>query len=473
MDILPLPHDPTFTTPETPYLSSEEWDLGPFEKYLDRKYQHLGLRDAPQLPTDSALMKLTLQRVFDSIPAAKLQSFLQTWLYFGLIAEFLGLNETTDGQRYVPLEQAREEIAALHRDMLQETESGNRLLSGLTVLSKSDLFKERVRLSSDIPARLLYLHGCLSRAMLMINNSYNQLDFCIRYSIAGLAEMFMTSLYSSSHLFTPKITLPLAGFNWFREYLIEGGEVEKQMLSFGWCPSEIQKIRNLFQGVSSLHYVSRLRPRTETSAHITCTSYSCRAFQIDITKYKPRHVAEDCQCKDVQVDESALSDILRTTESFPVLTIDTSADGTVSVQMETYEPGMQYVALSHVWADGLGNPKSNALPSCQVSKVANSIAQLSQDLNGENSEPPKYRVWVDTICCPVELEGKAIALDRITSVYENSTHVLVLDSSLTCLDTRTCEKAELLLKTFSCSPWMRRLWTLQGTVKTFTSSSSY
>lgn len=469
MDCLPLPQDPTFPTPETPYLSSEDWDFGPFQTYLDRKYGDLGLSEAPRLPTGNGLLTLPLQRVFDAIPAAKLQSFVQTWLYFGLLAEFLSLNELEDGSRLISLDQAREEMAELYREFSKKGDN-RKLLTSVSVLGKIEIFAERVQLAGELAPRFHYLHGCLTRSVLIINNSSQQLDFSVRYSMAGLGELFMTTLYARSHFVTPKIVLPSAGFNWFRDYLKADGNVEKQMLAVGWCPSEIEKLRNLFQGVSSLHYVTRLRPRTEPDDHVDCTHYACRAFQIDIEKYKPRHVTEGCRCDDVHVDETELLQVLKSSDSYPVLKIGmetTDSAETVHITMETYEPGMKYVALSHVWADGLGNPRSNALPRCQVLRISNTVAELNRTLNDSDEPESEYRVWVDTICCPVELEGKAIALERIADVYKNSTHVLVLDSSLTCLNTATCDLAERLLRTFSCSAWMRRLWTLQGNTLPF------
>jgi hypothetical protein len=37
---------------------------------------------------------------------------------------------------------------------------------------------------------------------------------------------------------------------------------------------------------------------------------------------------------------------------------------------------MDYIAVSHVWADGLRNPTANALPSCQIEKLRKSVAAL-------------------------------------------------------------------------------------------------
>lgn len=190
----------------------------------------------------------------------------------------MSLNELEDGSRVISLDQARDEMAGLYREF--STQSNNRkLLTSVSVLTKSDVFTERVRLAGDIAPRFHYLHACLTRSVLIINTCFHQLVFSIRYSMAGLGEIFMTTLYAASHLVTPKIVLPAARFNWFRDYLKAGGDVEKQMLGVGWCPSEIEQLRNLFQGVSSLHYVTRLRSRTEPGDHLDCTHYASAHFR--------------------------------------------------------------------------------------------------------------------------------------------------------------------------------------------------
>jgi hypothetical protein len=74
----------------------------------------------------------------------------------------------------------------------------------------------------------------------------------------------------------------------------------------------------------------------------------------------------------------------------------------------------------------------------------------------------KYRLWIDTLCCPVERSGKMISLERIALVYRNATHVLVLDSSISGYSTEAASPTELLVRAFCTSSWMRRLWTLQG-----------
>lgn len=90
------------------------------------------------------------------------------------------------------------------------------------------------------------------------------------------------------------------------------------------------------------------------------------------------------------------------------------------------------------------------------------LVQEQAETNKTGPSAP-YRIWVDTLCCPVDLKGKLVALQRIADVYRQATHVLVLDSSLAAFKSEGTHPAELLLRTFGASPWMRRLWTLQGT----------
>ncbi len=84
------------------------------------------------------------------------------------------------------------------------------------------------------------------------------------------------------------------------------------------------------------------------------------------------------------------------------------------------DPGLDwgpYVAISHVWSDGLGNPNHNSLPFCQIKRL--------QELVQESTGKP-LPFWIDTICVPLEerLRGKAIA--NMAKVYRSAAAVLVL-----------------------------------------------
>ena len=40
-----------------------------------------------------------------------------------------------------------------------------------------------------------------------------------------------------------------------------------------------------------------------------------------------------------------------------------------SLELIQYDGRTEYVAISHVWGEGLGNPAANELPICQLTKI--------------------------------------------------------------------------------------------------------
>ena len=82
--------------------------------------------------------------------------------------------------------------------------------------------------------------------------------------------------------------------------------------------------------------------------------------------------------------------------------------------------------------------------------------------------PFSYRLWIDTLCCPVSCsrDEKRRALERMTDVYREAAHVLVLNKSIAPfgweVDGTAAGSAETCLRILGMATWMRRLWTLQG-----------
>ena len=118
------------------------------------------------------------------------------------------------------------------------------------------------------------------------------------------------------------------------------------------------------------------------------------------------------------------------------------------------------MALSHVWADGLGNPYANALPQCQLLRLLSLLQRSNMPLGSEDSDQ-ELLLWCDTLCCPVKpSEAKTRALVQMKRTYQNATMVLVLDASLQLFNGGLLTPEEMCTR-ISSSGWTRRLWTLQ------------
>jgi hypothetical protein len=72
---------------------------------------------------------------------------------------------------------------------------------------------------------------------------------------------------------------------------------------------------------------------------------------------------------------------------------------TGGIELETVESS-SYVAISHVWAHGLGNEKQNALAECQLMRIKGILVTFTQ-AEGLSTEPA---IWIDTMCIPVGLQ---------------------------------------------------------------------
>jgi hypothetical protein len=87
MEFLLLPHyrvDPPAPIPKTPHVCQERYDGGPFLSYPAR----VGKAHFGTAYLDRMTFNLT-ERAYPA-PTADLEAFIQNWLFFGLIAEFLG-----------------------------------------------------------------------------------------------------------------------------------------------------------------------------------------------------------------------------------------------------------------------------------------------------------------------------------------------------------------------------------------------
>ncbi|KAF2011119.1 hypothetical protein BU24DRAFT_472277 [Aaosphaeria arxii CBS 175.79] len=140
----------------------------------------------------------------------------------------------------------------------------------------------------------------------------------------------------------------------------------------------------------------------------------------------------------------------------------------------------KYIAISHVWADGLGNPSENGLPLCQVKRLRANLLKLQRLLVGDDAN---VLFWMDTLCIPVgpdEYSLRLVQIDKMASIYKRAMTSLVLDAELMAtvsddnfpsaephdVDTRMCRNIsrELSLEArarLTCSVWMCRSWTLQ------------
>lgn len=141
---------------------------------------------------------------------------------------------------------------------------------------------------------------------------------------------------------------------------------------------------------------------------------------------------------------------------------DKSAIKVVNISPDSDLIEQPYVAISHIWADGLGNPSANAIHLCQLRLIQERVDALAARHYNKLclQQPPGHMpFWMDTLCVPAhEGEAKTMAIASMETIYKKAVAVLVLDRDLLTLGAISpLERAVRI----AASPWNTRLWTIQ------------
>jgi hypothetical protein len=238
--------------------------------------------------------------------------------------------------------------------------------------------------------------------------------------------------------------------------------LQKRMLREGWCLSTTTMLHDLLD-TTGLYIASRMHMFDSSTRqdHSSCTTVHCYANQVDEKTYQTKHTQECQGCAHIAVDVDKVTAILLRGQ-IPLVAITESTGRHPSIQLEvvTDHP---YVALSHVWAQGLGNARTNSLPYCQLSKIKRMASQLKPTDSAPDSS--KLAIWVDTLCIPVSpslKDVRRLAITRLATTYREAEHVQVLEMGLMS-SSRTASRIEMCSRLLS-SAWLRRLWTYQEAV---------
>lgn len=207
-----------------------------------------------------------------------------------------------------------------------------------------------------------------------------------------------------------------------------------QMLANGWCSHRIDYLAK-YHGLDMFAYLSGLQPLRRRD-HGRCKDQpSCVAYNVNPATYKTQHVTADCSCAFVGPSYDEVKRIAAG-GGVPLLDIQQGSDSAFTIRVSERKPLSQYVALTHVWADGLGNPSECALPICQIRKLKAALSKLDSTRSLSRTLNRRSLFWMDTLCIPVKDEDLAVRLvqiDKMASIYKAAWTCLVLDSELMTL----------------------------------------
>ncbi len=435
MDHLPIPKNAvTNKRAIVPYVCLKDYDGGPFLTYPIREGVTHSLPPDGNIPGGSPYRQHE-QRY--PTPKQEQEDFLQRWLFFGLIHEILR-------DRYKP-----EALICTN-----ETEDGEiRIVSTSGLVETLDKWIADVRVGFVNPCHTYeHIAECLRLAFATLYGAGPDFDPQIKLSLASLGELF--TLATNEAFDASENNKCPTTFS----RLIDYSHWENLMLSSGWCPSQRKINAKETSYLQTLHFLALLGQPESDELHRRCSNDRCLAYHSDLPTYQTKHVT-NCDCEHYSIDSNRMIEILES-GSLPLLRIQKGHTlKELSVELVPAKSTSPYIALSHVWADGLGNPYENALPRCQLEFLHQTINDYYAIVNPQAVE--EILLWCDTLCCPVEPgKGKNMALANMKKIYSEATRVLVLDRAIRTYDFETMDAEEACIRTLN-SGWTRRLWTLQ------------
>lgn len=159
-------------------------------------------------------------------------------------------------------------------------------------------------------------------------------------------------------------------------------DLRSQTLSTRWCPHRVDHMIRLHTPETLSYLAAQISSSHRLVDHAQCAnSSSCIAYNTDLGTYKTQHTATDCPCPTISVPYNRLIDLIQN-EIVPLVSIeiDDGHDRMLRLRLHPRSRRSTYIAISHVWFDGLGNPAANALPLCQLRKLKERLLVLQNIL---------------------------------------------------------------------------------------------
>lgn len=453
MEHLPRPNGQEKSIfPAIPYLCLEKYDGGPFLDY-PRRSGLPNIKTSGNVRLTASLSSASRQFLATAVPAA-LEVFLQNWLFFGLLSEVLG-----DLYRH-------EDFVTTSLD--GETEKT--IVTTANLVTRLEDWEARITQDKDsLMAVYEHIAKCLQLTHACLVIQYATFDNDLKFHLASVAELLGYAASKACNVAwtdsPSRFLIPVSWGTTINEDFWKSALFERS----NCCPSQMQMLRRDFASPQALAFVAGCFYEDVVQLnHASCDGDSCRAGDSVSLGQVTRHVRDFCQCEFLQVDEDELADCLKKGR-LPLLRLKEDAE-MMSIQVVPSTDSTFYVALSHVWADGLGNPKSTALPRCQLSRLKALIENLDfdyvkcEDMSNALDYPgdaSEILLWCDTLCCPVvSKEAHDMALRQMYRTYDEASAVLVLDRSLISHRAGGMRVDEACVR-IATSRWMTRLWTLQ------------
>lgn len=278
---------------------------------------------------------------------------------------------------------------------------------------------------------------------------------------------------------------------------------------------QVMRFDSRFSTSTMSYLASVTNPASGGPRHKHCSTEKCLASNSESAGYTLQHtrVCSPDRCAQVGFDSHEVAEIIKAGGT-PLVSLITTAHDKPDFKLVTAKPSDEYFIISHVWADGLGNPNHNKLPICQCHRLQNLLGNLRKhayDITVRDShkwtscteynervplhkrstmeilrgspmwhlrkalllkhyfqpwkpKDSRYKqapslFWMDTFCVPIGYpDERQRAIDDMARIFAKAEMMLVLANEA---DFGPRHHRVTMGARLACSSWMARSWTCQ------------
>ncbi|KAI9670599.1 MAG: hypothetical protein M1831_005819 [Alyxoria varia] len=390
-----------------------------------------------------------------------LEKLFQTWLFFGLLHEFFGSAfDERHFTRYMGPPECPHVV--LDTSCLWPTLR--------QWIARKEANGQHTRDDSS------HFRRCFQVLVVFLGDmSSPSFDARLRLMIMTVAELLEFALFMVDNKESPDNMV-------HKSQILDQFALER-MRANNWCMYEASQLAERAILLYQFNFLSRIKRSARGHEH--CSKEMCVRSVLTYEQQKEEGLTHrpDCVgCGSVGPSAEDLSSMvsLLLEGEVPVIRVGLTSNSTIEVAVVPFREGMHYTAVSHVWADGLGNPNSNEVAECQVWRLVAILRETrsenrrsapsetqswpqscvdSGNVSDAHEECEEFHVWIDTLCCPVHNQAARLqAIATINTTFARATSTIVLDAELQDIDISKISDLEVVAHIFSCG-WSRRLWT--------------
>ncbi|KAL1615723.1 hypothetical protein SLS54_008853 [Diplodia seriata] len=436
-----------------PYMGSK-FDGGDFFTFPDRKGWNVSSWEYADPETNGFDLNDKSVR--------EMASFLQAWLFFGILTAFFGDECSPD-------------------DFIRTDDAGNKFITTKMLDNYLATWSRKIRDPANVDD-LEKQEDRLQSYLMKARKVNSTLNFVLFYEKEPSdSEPLRQTLFAQTILLEVLfgVTADVFEVQPFNEHLFHDTYLRNHLMRSGWCVTTLEYMQSKLPLQVQAYALTVGSTRTRLD-HGECSQYDpagCKRNQMG-PDFKQKHATPDCKCAQIAVPTDKLVGILQQ-DRIPVVTMKRPESSLLPMELlldgldldhpefEIYSP---YFAFSHVWSDGLGNENDNALYQCQLERLDSMLQSLEGDrvtiarhgFDTTARELGTVAFWLDTLCIPVQKEHKAFrsfSIQNMHKIYSKAAGTVVVDPDIQTVSA-DAKPAQVLTRVL-CSTWRSRMWTYE------------